>query len=104
MTSSRTKACAVLPSVREAVLERDGNVCAYCCATNWLEIAHFIRRSQGGLGIEQNLVTLCVSCHDNYDESPMRRKMGEWVKDYLDTHYPDFDDARRYYRKGIEND
>ncbi len=58
-----TKATSIPKSVKEAVYERDGGRCILCGCNNGEPVAHVIRRSQGGRGIEQNIVTLCPSCH-----------------------------------------
>ena len=54
-----TKATSIPKSVKEAVYERDGGRCILCGRNNGEPVAHVIRRSQGGKGIEQNIVTLC---------------------------------------------
>ena len=35
---------------------------------------HFIRRSQNGLGIEENVVTGCLKCHAEYDDGKYRKE------------------------------
>ncbi len=46
------------------VLERDNWRCQACGSMRNLEV-HLIQfRSQSGSDLEQNLVTLCASCHD----------------------------------------
>ena len=68
MKSKRSKACDISQKVKELVWDRDEHKCIICgryvpktCAN-----AHFIKRSQGGLGIPENVVTLCPQCH--YEE------------------------------------
>ena len=65
-----TKATAISPEVKRIVWERDGKQCTLCqkyvpvsCAC-----AHVVRRSQGGMGVEENIVTLCPECHREADE------------------------------------
>lgn len=53
-----TKATSIPKSVKEAVYERDDGRCILCGRNNGDPVAHVIRRSQGGRGIEQNIVTL----------------------------------------------
>ena len=67
MKSKRTKACDISKSVKDKVWLRDNNQCIICHNINAMPNAHFIRRSQGGLGIEENIVTLCFRCHHEFD-------------------------------------
>lgn len=51
-------------SRREAVLNRDSYTCQICGAKNTrLEVHHIVYRSHGGTDDENNLITLCESCH-----------------------------------------
>ena len=94
----RTKALAIPPKVKKAVFERDNGRCILCMKEG-APNAHYISRAQGGLGIEQNIVTLCHECHQAYDNSYQRPFLREVIKEYLDTKYPGFDDERRVYHK-----
>ena len=96
----RTRALAIPPKVKRSVAERDGEYCIVCGRWGGLPNAHFIPRSHGGLGIEQNIVTLCPECHRAFDNSPLRRIIREQIKSYLMGKYPDWDEANLYYRKG----
>lgn len=56
---------------RKDILERDNHTCQLCFGMvsqdlpgNGLEVHHIIPRSKGGSNNIQNLITLCVSCHD----------------------------------------
>ena len=67
--SKRSHACEISQKTKKVVWDRDNNRCVYCgkyvpmaCAN-----AHFIKRSQGGLGIPENIVTLCPECHYQED-------------------------------------
>lgn len=75
MKSKRTKACEIPMSVKQIVYERDKGLCIICGKAG-VPNAHFIRRSAGGLGIEQNIVTLCPICHHNYDNGNLRKEIG----------------------------
>ena len=35
---------------------------------------HYISRAQGGLGIEENVVTGCQECHHEYDNGAKREQ------------------------------
>ena len=66
MKSKRTKATDIPQKVKQAVWERDGGRCVVCgCCRNVMPNAHFIPRSKGGLGIEENIVTLCTNLTEN---------------------------------------
>ena len=56
---------SIPPSVRNAVLARDGHRCAApgCRSTRFLEIHHIQPRARGGGNDPGNLVTLCAACH-----------------------------------------
>jgi ATP-dependent DNA helicase RecQ len=50
-------------SLRQQVLRRDGWRCQSCGAMSNLEVHHKRFRSQAGHDSEENLMTLCSSCH-----------------------------------------
>lgn len=64
--------------------------------------AHFIPRSHGGLGIEQNLLTVCRPCHDLLDNSTKRKEMLQAAEQYLRSIYPGWDKESLIYKKGME--
>jgi len=49
--------------LRDQVLRRDGWRCQACGAMSNLEVHHRQFRSQSGNDSEQNLITLCSTCH-----------------------------------------
>lgn len=102
MKSERTKAVNIPLRVKETVFDRDGYACVWC-AKRGDPVAHYIPRSQGGLGIEENILTLCWTCHLRYDQSTERPKMREFFKDYLKSKYPDWDESKLTYIKGENN-
>lgn len=95
--TKRTKALEIPQKVKERVLERD-MYCVYC-GRQGQPNAHYIARSQGGLGIEENILTLCCDCHRRYDNSIDRPKMREYFKNYLKSKYPDWDEKKLIYDK-----
>lgn len=97
--SRRSKACDIDKSTRITVTLRDNGRCILCHSPNGKPNAHYIPRSAGGLGIEQNIVTLCPDCHFNLDQTEKRSELLPIVKRYLDRHYPDFQEKYRYYKK-----
>jgi len=50
-------------ALRQRVLRRDGWRCQLCGAMANLEVHHQRFRSHAGHDSEENLTTLCVSCH-----------------------------------------
>lgn len=98
MKSKRTKALDISPAVKAAVYERDGGRCVLCGRPGFPN-AHFIPRSQGGLGVEENVLTLCAWCHDRYDNGPYRAQTEAELEAYLRGLYPDWSREKLYYRK-----
>ena len=105
----RTKALGIPKSVKEAVAERDSvdgypncilcgkpaptdNPIAFSCA-------HYIARSQGGLGIEENILTLCPNCHRQCDSTPLRAAYRPILARYLREHYTDWSEENLTYKK-----
>lgn len=50
-------------ATRKAVYSRDNYACALCDSTKYLQIHHYVHRSQGGDDTPHNLITLCADCH-----------------------------------------
>jgi hypothetical protein len=94
--SKRSKACDIPPKVRLAVSERDGGL-SIISGRPGISNVHYIPRSAGGLGIEQNIVTLTVEEHHDYDNGGKRREYKAIIKAYLDKCYPGFPDEQRLY-------
>lgn len=61
--------------------------------------SHYIKRSHGGLGIEENITTMCFTCHSAFDGAE-RKYLLPKVKTYLKSQYPEWDEQKLYYRKG----
>lgn len=51
--------------LRQQVLERDGWRCQRCGRLNELQVHHINPRARLGDDAEQNLITLCVHCHQD---------------------------------------
>ena len=98
MKHKETKATSIPNMVKDKVKARDGGRCIVCGSPG-LPNAHYIRRSQGGLGIEENIVTLCPKCHHDFDNGFRREEIGGIVRKYLERKYPDFPDRNRVYNK-----
>lgn len=84
---------------RMKVLKRDNFKCRLCGRSPKdyvdveLHLHHVILWSQGGLTIENNLLTLCKTCHDGL--KPHSERM---LLDYLEFEIPDFSKTD-YHRK-----
>lgn len=104
-----TKANDFTKSVKEAIAKRDSLEDWPCCifcglpapAENPIAFsnAHYIGRAQGGRGVEENGLTLCLLCHRRYDQSEHRERLREFFRSYLKSKYPDWDEEKLYYRR-----
>lgn len=97
--SKRAKACDITPEVKETVWERDNYACVFCGKVYASPNAHYIARSKNGLGIEQNILTLCNDCHRRYDQTTDRKKMREFFKRYLQSKYENWNEDNLIYKK-----
>lgn len=105
----RTKALAIPLAVKWEVAERDSvdnwPCCVYCGrpaptdSPTAYSCAHYISRSQGGLGIARNILTLCPDCHRDYDATDHRGGMRLYFKFYLKTHYRGWREEQLVYKK-----
>lgn len=96
--NKRTKALQIPPGVKRIVYDRDGGRCILCGAPGD-PVCHVISRAQGGMGIKENVCTLCFECHSAYDQGPFRESMRENIIDYMKTKYPGWDAKNVIYRK-----
>lgn len=107
MKTKRSKATDIPMSVKKKVWERDEGCCVVCGNSyNVMPNAHYISRQHGGLGIEQNVVTLCTEltpnkCHRRYDfgTKEEHEKIKRIIRDYLKSMYPDWREEDLVYRK-----
>lgn len=96
-----TKATDIPTALKKKVWERDNHRCIFChtpvpwnCANS-----HYIKRSQLGLGIEENIMTNCERCHELFERSPKRKQMKEQAKKYLISLYSDWNEKELVYKK-----
>ena len=63
--------------------------------------AHYIPRSLGGLGIPENILTLCPRCHYEFDFSSreIRDGLREFFAEYLKSKYDNWDEKKIIYHK-----
>ena len=96
--NNRTKATSIPKKVREEVYARDKG-CIICGSTSNLTIAHYISRAKSGMGIRENLVTLCILCHHEMDNGKNTIEVTQKVREYLEKLYPEVTDEMRAYDK-----
>lgn len=105
MKHRRTEATAIPPEVKQIVWERDDHRCIFCkrCVPVECANAHYIKRSQGGLGIPENIFTACPFCHDKEDfGGSAQLAYRNYAKVHLSSKYEDWDEKKLIYKKGME--
>jgi 5-methylcytosine-specific restriction endonuclease McrA len=89
MKHARTKATEIPMKVKQIVWKRDEEQCIFC--KRWVSVyfanAHFIKRSQGGLGIPENVFTACAECHYKEDFGQEQLAYREVAENYLRNYY-----------------
>lgn len=101
MKTKLSKATDIPMSVKVKVWHRDNERCIYCGRNNAMPSCHYIRRTAGGLGIEQNVVTLCQDCHHNFDngDRTIREHYKEYIRNYLKSRYEDWKEEDLVFRR-----
>ena len=107
-----TRAKEFSTKTREVIKERDKTSCIFCKMGYHMKsttqagylmksIMHYIPRSQGGLGIEQNGAIGCQYHHELLDNGNkgLRGEMLELFKEYLQEHYPNWNEQDLIYKK-----
>lgn len=110
--TKHTKQLQFTAKTKKQIYQRDGDQCIFCRmhfhmeGTSSLEYAlkdcmHYINKSQGGLGIEQNGVTGCRYHHGLLDNGSkgLRQQMLEIMKTHLMYCYPGWNEEELYYNK-----
>lgn len=92
---------AIPPEVREAVWRRDRGRCVLCGSPKAGPWCHYIPRSRGGLGIEENVVTLCDFHHRILDQGhgADRCAARQAIRAYLAALYENWNESNLIYRK-----
>ena len=114
--NKRTKKLQFDKETKEKIAERDRQ-CIFCRMGYHTEgaigldcmiydIMHYIPKSQGGLGIEQNGVLGCRYHHMMLDNGSrgLRPEMLQIMKDHLTRMYPYWDESSLYFRKMEEKE
>lgn len=94
----QTKYTGISHDVYQTVFERDGGRCVYCGAPSPLQCAHYVSRARGGMGVPENLVMLCMRCHQAMDQGGGADIKTE-VRDYLTLHYDGWTEDAQKYKK-----
>jgi len=100
------KSTTIPKAVKEAVAKRDsfnGHPCCILCGkpapTEYplaFSNAHIISRAQGGLGVVDNIVTLCPECHRKYDQSTERNSIRTRLENYINY--------KKYFERVLEHE
>ena len=97
------KATEITMKVKKIVWERDNGYCIFChkpvswnCANS-----HYIKRSQLGMGIEENIFTTCPACHHEFDDTPKREYMLPIAKRHLMSKYENWNEDMLIYKKKL---
>lgn len=98
--SKRSKSTDIPKKVKETVWERDG-WCVTCGNPYAMPNSHYVPRSAGGLGIEENIVTQCNECHYIMDFGTKfeREQMKLRVKLYLQSKYEYWNEEDLIYQR-----
>lgn len=104
MKSNRSKATDIPISVKNKVWERDRHHCICCGSPYAMPNAHYLSRAHGGLGIEENIVTLCQRCHHSYDNGKskeLRDAIKRKIEAHLKRFYPEWSVDLITYKKRL---
>lgn len=97
----RTRAVSISQEVKKRVWDRDQHECVLC--HRWVPLrcacAHFVPRSQGGLGVEENIITLCDDCHREMDNGKRSKHLKAQARAYLEQEYGFFNEGDLKYDK-----
>ncbi len=98
----QTKEKEIDIKIKIKVWERDAHCCIFCGkpVPIFNANAHFIPRSAGGLGIEQNIFTACEDCHREQDNGLNTKEYELQVENYLKGIYGEnWDKSKLIYKK-----
>ena len=94
-----TKATSIPGNVKSVVWRRDGCRCVICGSINAGPHCHYIRRSQLGMGVEENIWTGCDECHRKFDSESTDGDMHQYIENYLKSWYPNWKKENLIYKK-----
>lgn len=110
--NKRTKKLQFSTNTRKKIICRDNGECIFCSrgyhmqsrdpfAYEIKDIMHYVSKSAGGLGIEENGAVGCRYHHTLLDNGNkgLRPEMLEIFREHLKSHYPGWDEAKLSYQK-----
>lgn len=110
--SKQARAREFSEKARKEIYYRDCMQCIFCRKNyrmekiTWLDaqvlsVMHYIPRSRNGLGIPENGAVGCQYHHNMLDNGNqgVREEMLGIFKEYLQEHYPDWDEKKLVYSK-----
>lgn len=98
----QTKEKEIPKKVKIAVWNRDKHKCIFCEkeVDVFYANAHFIPRSAGGLGIEENIFTACENCHREQDNGKDTKLYDKKAENHLKSIYGvNWDKSKLVYKK-----
>lgn len=100
----RKKATDIPDNVRGIVKQRDNWTCIFChhfgeSGYDANQLMHYIPRSQGGLGIEENLALGCPAHHQILDNGADNQKYKDYFREYLQGIYPEWNEKELKFNK-----
>ena len=100
-TNKVRKATEISRQVKKKVWERDNHCCIFCTlpVDVFFANSHYIKRSQLGKGVEENIFTACPTCHHEFDDTPKRKYMLPVAKKYLMSKYDYWNEEMLIYKK-----
>lgn len=101
LSSKRAKACAIPTKVKQKVWERDNHCSIFSGSPYAFPECHYIPRSKGGLGIEENIFTATREEHFKHDSgTPEEREYyHRKAREYFQKMYPNWNEEDLYYKK-----
>lgn len=105
LSTKQAKAREISSKVRKIVFERDKGKCIICGNNyNVMPHSHYIPRSLGGLGIEENIFTICTNftdnkCHDRWERNKCTKEETQRVVGNFKHNYPNWNEDMLYYHK-----
>lgn len=97
---SMSKHTAIPKWVSVAVWKRDNECCIVCGSPHAMPNSHIVRRSQGGRGVPENIVTMCNDCHRKFDQRiDDEFHVRETTIAYIKSLYPEWTEESVTFRK-----
>lgn len=101
--SKRSKACDISPKVKKKYGKEITIVVLYVEVLMQCQMLIILVEHKGGLGIEQNIVTLCMRCHNDYDNGNSRVSTGYKIQWYLKSCYDNWNEKDLIYKRRMKN-